>query len=92
MRRGPRAVLVPLLVAAGVLETLASLDRRLAWGFAYNFPFSMIVGGVTILAFLASKEKKDMPWTREIILLLILIGWMLFTTFFAFYPDLAWAQ
>ena len=50
----------------------------------------MIVGVVTILSFMASKEKKDMPWTREIIVLLILIGWMLFTTFFAFYPDLAW--
>ena len=52
----------------------------------------MIVGGVTILSFLASKEKKEMPWTREIIVLLILTGWMLFTTFFAFYPDLAWFQ
>jgi putative inorganic carbon (HCO3(-)) transporter len=64
--------------------------HRLAWGFAYNFPFSMVVGLVTIVAFMASKEKKDMPWTREIIILLVLTGWMLFTTFFAFYPDLAW--
>jgi len=66
--------------------------HRLAWGFAYDMPFSMIVGVVTILAFMASKEKKDMPWTREIIILLILTGWMLFTTFFAFYPELAWPQ
>src|SRR3569832_1180564 len=66
--------------------------HRLAWGFAYNMPFSMIVGSVTILAFMASKEKKEMLWTREVIVLLILTGWMLFTTFFAFYPDLAWFQ
>jgi probable O-glycosylation ligase (exosortase A-associated) len=66
--------------------------HRLTWGFAYNLPFSMIVGLVTIVAFVASKEKKDMPWTRETIVLLIFIGWMLFTTFFAFYPDLAWFQ
>ena len=66
--------------------------HRLAWGFAYDFPFSMIVGLVTITAFLFSKEKKEMPWTRETVVLLIFVGWMLFTTFFAFYPDAAWFQ
>lgn len=66
--------------------------HRLAWGFAYDFPFAMIVGVVTITAFMFSKEKKEMVWTRETIVLLIFVGWMLFTTFFAFYPDLAWFQ
>jgi putative inorganic carbon (hco3(-)) transporter len=66
--------------------------HRLCWGFAYDFPFSMIVGLVTIAAFLFSKEKKEMPWTRETIVLLIFIGWMLITTFFALYPELAWFQ
>lgn len=66
--------------------------HRLAWGFAYNLPFSMIVGLVTITAFMMSKEKKDMPWTRETIVLLVFIGWMLVTTLFAFYPDAAWLQ
>lgn len=66
--------------------------HRLAWGFAYDFPFAMIVGGVTIVSFMASKEKKEMIWTRETIVLLIFIAWMLFTTFFAFFPELAWLQ
>jgi probable O-glycosylation ligase (exosortase A-associated) len=66
--------------------------HRLAYGFAYDFPYSMVVGLVTLAAFMASKEKKAMPWTRETILLLVFIGWMLFTTFFAFYSDWAWLQ
>ncbi len=66
--------------------------HRLAWGFAYNLPFSMIVGLVTIAAFMMSKEKKDMPWTRETVVLLLFVGWMLVTTLFAFYPDAAWLQ
>ena len=66
--------------------------HRLAWGFAYFFPFSMIVGLVTISAFFFSKEKKEMVWTRETIVLLIFLGWMLFTTLFAFYPEFAWFQ
>jgi probable O-glycosylation ligase (exosortase A-associated) len=66
--------------------------HRLAWGFAHDFPFSMIVGLVTIASFFASKEKKDMPWTRETVLLLIFVGWMFTTTVFAFYPQFAWFQ
>jgi probable O-glycosylation ligase (exosortase A-associated) len=66
--------------------------HRLTWGFAFDFPFAMIVAIVTITAFLFSREKKEMPWTRETVLLLIFVGWMLFTTFFAWYPDLAWME
>lgn len=66
--------------------------HRLTFGFAYDFPFAMIVGLVTIVAFLFSKEKKEMIWSRETVVLLIFIGWMLFTTLLAFYPEDAWAQ
>lgn len=66
--------------------------HRLAYGFAYDFPFSMIIAIVTITAFLFSREKKEFPWTRETVLLLMFIGWMLFTTFFAFYPEYAWIE
>lgn len=66
--------------------------HRQAWGFAYDFPFAMIVGIVTILAFLFSSAKKEMTWTRETVVLLLFVGWMLTTTFFAFFPDYAWVQ
>lgn len=66
--------------------------HRQTWGFAYDFPFSMVVGVVTIAAFLFSKDKKEMLWARETVVLLIFVLWMLVTTIFAFYPDLAWVQ
>jgi probable O-glycosylation ligase (exosortase A-associated) len=66
--------------------------HRQTWGFAYDFPFAFVTAVVTITAFLFSREKREMVWTRETILLLLFIGWMLFTNFFAFYPELAWAQ
>jgi len=66
--------------------------HRQTWGFAYDFPFAFVTAVVTIAAFLLSREKKEMVWTRETILLLLFIGWMFFTNFFAFYPQLAWAQ
>ena len=58
--------------------------HRLTWGFAYDFPFAQIVAIVTLISVLKSKEPKQIPWTRETVLLLIFILWMLFTTFFAF--------
>lgn len=66
--------------------------HRLTWGFAYDFPFAMVVGLTTIAAFVFSKEKKEMVWTRETGLLLFFIGWMLTTTLFALYPQFAWEQ
>lgn len=66
--------------------------QRQAWGFAYNFPFSLVVALVTITAFVLAKDKKEMLWTRETVLLLIFVGWMFVTTMFAFYPDLAWVH
>lgn len=66
--------------------------HRLTWGFASTFPFAFIVAIVVVIAFVVSREKKEMVWTRETVVLLLFIGWMLFTTFFALYPELAWAQ
>lgn len=66
--------------------------HRLSWGFAYSFPFAYIVALTTLTAMLFSKEPKQIPWTRETLLLVGLILWMLVTTIFAFHQELAWAQ
>ena len=66
--------------------------HRQTWGFAFYFPFSMIVGAVTIGAFLFSTSRKEFLWTRETIVLLIFLLWMFVTTLFAFNPQDAWGQ
>jgi putative inorganic carbon (HCO3(-)) transporter len=64
--------------------------HMLTWGFAYGMPFALITAIVTMTAYLTSKEPKRLPWTPETVLLVIYLGWVTFTTFFALYPDLAW--
>jgi probable O-glycosylation ligase (exosortase A-associated) len=64
--------------------------HRLCWGFAYDAPFALVVGLVTLVSVLMSREPKKIPWTWETILLAALVAWMTLTTFFAFYPQLAW--
>ena len=66
--------------------------HRLTWGFAYDLPFAMMIALTTLVALLASKEPKRIPWTRETILLLVLIAWMFMTTVFALWQAPAWEQ
>ncbi len=53
-------------------------------------PFAMIVALVTLVSLLISREPKKIPWTRESIVLLIFIAWMVLTTINSMYPELAW--
>ena len=64
--------------------------HRLTWSFAYDMPFAMIVALTTLVSLLLSREPKKIPWTRETILLLIFLAWLLLTTFYAIYPAFAW--
>lgn len=66
--------------------------HRLAYGFAYEFPFAKIVGLVTIAALVFSREEKGVSWTREIVLLACFNIWMTVTTVFSMNPDEAWPQ
>jgi probable O-glycosylation ligase (exosortase A-associated) len=66
--------------------------HKMTWGFAYNFPFALIVGVVTILAILISRESKRLPLASPVVVLLLFVGWMTITTVFSLYPDLAWAK
>lgn len=63
--------------------------HRLSWGFAYNFPFAMLVALVTLGSMLFSKESKQIPWQTETRLLLAFIVWMCVSTLFALFPDAA---
>ena len=54
--------------------------QRLCWGFAYDFPFAYIIALVTLVSLLISREPKKIPWTRETIVLLVFVLWMVVTT------------
>ncbi len=66
--------------------------HKLSWQFAHDFPYAQIVALTTMFALLVSKEEKKIPWTGETILLIIFNLWMVVTTIFALFPELAWEQ
>jgi probable O-glycosylation ligase (exosortase A-associated) len=66
--------------------------HRLTWGFTYDFSFAMVVGLVTIAAWLFSREPKTVPWHPLVLMLAVFAAWVSFTTLFAEYPDHAQAK
>jgi putative inorganic carbon (hco3(-)) transporter len=58
--------------------------HRLCYGFMLNMPVVQIVAIATLVGMLASKEAKRMIWSREIVVLLVFVCWMGFTTSLAF--------
>ena len=60
--------------------------HRLAWGFAYNFPFSQVVAITLFISLVVSKERQRIPLTALTILWAIFLAWMCVTTLFALYP------
>jgi len=66
--------------------------HKLAWGFAYDYPWAAIVGGVTLFSLVFSKEPKNLPLVPPVMVLIAFVLWMNVTAFFAIYPDLIYDQ
>ena len=66
--------------------------HKQCWDFAREMPFAQVIALVTILAMLASRDPKKIPWNRESITLALFVAWMVITTIFARHSALAWLQ
>ena len=63
-----------------------------AFGFAYDFPFAAIIGGVTLFSLVFSKDPKNLPLAPPVIAFIAFVIWMNVTMFFALNPDPAFEQ
>jgi putative inorganic carbon (HCO3(-)) transporter len=66
--------------------------HRLTWDFAYTMPFAALIGGATLLGMFFAKDRRPIAWSRELVLVVILLLYFTFTTFFAWAPSFAWPQ
>lgn len=64
--------------------------HRISWGIASDLRLSMMVGLVTIVAWLLSREPKVLPLNRIGVVFIVFVVWMCFTTPFAEMPEEAW--
>lgn len=66
--------------------------HRLAYGAAFNFPFAALVAAVTLVGLTVGKERKSLPMTSVVVLLLLFMAWMTLTTLTASEPARAWGE
>lgn len=57
--------------------------HRATYGFARSMPFAQIVAVVTLASFLASRHRRPFPVNMVTVTLLLMLGWMSLTGFFA---------
>ncbi len=63
----------------------------LSWNLA-SLPLAQVIALAMLSSMLVSREKKRFPVNDIVVLLVLFWLWMLVTTIFAFYPELAWRQ
>ena len=61
-----------------------------AWGFARTMPFAMLIAVATLAGALVARDRKPIPWNRELVLVAVLMGYFTLTSFLAWAPDDAW--
>lgn len=57
--------------------------HKLAYGFAYTFPFAHLVAVSTLIGFLFSRERRPFPFNNITFLYLVFVFWMTITSLFA---------
>jgi probable O-glycosylation ligase (exosortase A-associated) len=66
--------------------------HRLTWGFSYTMPFALMVAVATLAGLVFTKDRRPLPRTRELYLLIALWALFVLSTLGALYPDDAWVQ
>lgn len=63
--------------------------HKMAWGFMYDVPIALIIGGATLVGWVLTKDDKKLQIDAITVLMIMLIGWSGLTTLFALEPDFA---
>src|SRR5690242_67743 len=66
--------------------------HRMTWSFAYSMPFAMLIGAATLLGAIPAKDRRPIPWNRELIIVVVLMIYFVLTSFTAWAPDHAWVE
>ncbi|CAB1276749.1 putative O-glycosylation ligase, exosortase A system-associated [Candidatus Nitrosacidococcus tergens] len=62
--------------------------HRMSWNIE-RFHLALIIAIATILSIFAAKDRKSIPWTRELAIVAIFIVYFAITSAFAWYPDVS---
>ena len=65
--------------------------HKFTW-YLQDLRIALIVGMATLLGLAFTRDRRGIPWTRELVLMLLLAAYFIVTTIFAWNPDAAAVQ
>lgn len=61
--------------------------HRLTYGFAFSFPWALLIAGITLFSMVMTKQPKSLPMTPIVKTVIAFALWMCVTTAAAFLPE-----
>jgi putative inorganic carbon (hco3(-)) transporter len=88
----PVAIVRPWVGVLGWFWVSYFVPHSLTWGFGRRLPVAALIGGATLLGFVFSRDRKSLPGTSSVILMLAFAVHMTITSALAFNPELSWIK
>lgn len=66
--------------------------HKMGWGFVNHLPLAFVIGGITLVSAVFSKDRKGIAWSPGMVLLLLLAVWFTLTTMNSLVPAEAWQK
>jgi len=89
-------IIVPLLPYIFIRPAVGALlwawvsimnPHQEVWGFAHSIPWGLLIAAATLTALVYHKDRRPLPMTGGVALLLVFMAWMTMTSVFALNPD-----
>src|SRR5437762_1132881 len=64
----------------------------LTWGFGRSIPVGMLIGGATLVGFVFARDRKPLPRTGSMVLLVLFMMHFTITTILSLDPTFAWGK
>jgi len=88
----PASLFRPWVGVLGWFWIAYMVPHSLTWGFGRSLPLAALVGGATLAGFLFTKDRKPLPRSWTVFLLLLFFAHITASSALSYDPALAWAK
>ncbi len=88
----PASLFRPWVGVLGWFWIAYMVPHSLTWGFGRSLPLAALVGGATLAGFLFTKDRKPLPRSGTVLLVLLFCAHITLSSALSYNPALAWAK
>lgn len=88
----PVSLLRPWVGVLGWFWIAYMVPHSFTWGFGRSLPLAVLVGGATLAGFLFTKDRRPLPRSSTVVLMILFFAHITLSSALAFNPQLAWTK